>query len=306
MLGELEALRRHGWRGTVFLVDDNFIGNRGGVKALLRAIAAWRRETGEALAFVTEASVNLAADAELLRLMADAGFRKVFVGIETPDADSLAACAKHQNTRCDLVEAVRAIQRAGLEVMGGFIVGFDDDKPDIFERQFEFIQRAGVVTAMVGLLQALPRSRLYARLRREGRLLGQGGGDNTSTSFNFVPRLDAGTLIDRYRGLMVRLYEPDNYYRRIRTFLDEYRDRGPHTRVGVAEAKAFCRSLWVMGVRRAGRRAYWRFLGTVLRHHRSQFATAMTLAVYGHHFRIVAGGLQGAGPVAVPPGGLPC
>jgi radical SAM superfamily enzyme YgiQ (UPF0313 family) len=288
MIAELDDLRRRGWNDSVFLVDDNFIGNRRRAKELLRAMAHWRRTTGARLTLLTEASVDLAADAELLDLMVEAGFKKVFLGIETPDADSLEACAKHQNARCDLVEAVRTIQRAGLEVMGGFIVGFDDDKPDICERQFEFIQRAGVVTAMVGLLQALPRSRLYERLRREGRLRGESEGDNTSVRFNFVPRLDADELVDRYRRLMRRLYEPENYYRRIESFLREHRPRGPRPRISRSDVRAFLRSVWEMGFRRSGRRAYWRFMGTTLLRHPAQFGVAMTLAIYGHHYRMVA------------------
>jgi radical SAM superfamily enzyme YgiQ (UPF0313 family) len=291
LIAELEELRRRKWESSVFLVDDNFIGNRGKVKELLPAIARWRRETGARLTFVTEASVNLAADPELLGLMVEAGFKKVFLGIETPDATCLKACAKFQNVRCDLVEAVHTIQRAGMEVMGGFIVGFDEDKPDIFERQFDFIQQAGVVTAMVGLLQALPRSRLRERLQREGRLLGESEGDNTSVRFNFIPRLDTGFLVDGYRRLMRRLYEPDNYYVRIHTFLDQHVRRGPRPPVGWPEVQAFFRSLWVMGVLNRGRRAYWRFLGSTIRHHPGQFGLAMTLAIYGHHFRIVARGL---------------
>jgi radical SAM superfamily enzyme YgiQ (UPF0313 family) len=288
LIGELEALRLRGWRDPVFLVDDNFIGNRRRVKDLLRGIAGWRRDTGTSITFLTEASVNLAEDPELLALMVDAGFKKVFLGIETPDAESLDACAKFQNARCDLVEAVRTIQRAGLEVMGGFIVGFDQDKSDIFERQFEFIQKAGVVTAMVGLLQAVPRSRLYRRLQDEGRLIGESLGDNTSVRFNFVPRLDSDFLVRNYRELMRRLYEPNAYYRRIRAFLDEHRKRGPRGRVGVPEIRAFLRSLWVMGLRHRGRRSYWRFMVSTLRHHPAQFGLAMTLAIYGHHFRLVA------------------
>jgi len=288
MIGELEAVRLRGWKDSVFLVDDNFIGNRGGVKDLLRAIVDWRRGTGTRITFLTEASVNLAEDTELLGLMAAAGFKKVFLGIETPDADSLNACAKFQNTRQDMVGAVHTIQQAGLEVMGGFIVGFDEDKPDIFDRQFDFIQKAGVVTAMVGLLQAVPRSRLYRRLKEEGRLLGESLGDNTSARFNFVPRLDGDFLVRNYRELMRRLYEPDAYYRRIRAFLDEHRRRGPGLRVGRSEVRAFLRSLWVMGVLHRGRRSYWRFMASTLRHHPAHFGLAMTLAIYGHHFRIVA------------------
>ena len=288
LLAELDGLRLSGWRGSTFLVDDNFIGNRRKVKALLRAIIGWRRDTRAGMTFLTEASVDLAADEELLQLMVDAGFKKVFLGIETPDAAALESCRKHQNVRCDLVEAVRTIQQAGIEVMGGFIVGFDEDRPDIFERQFEFIQKAGVVTAMVGLLQAVPRSRLYRRLKREGRLLGESLGDNTRARFNFEPRLDREFLVGRYRDLMTRLYEPENYYRRIRAFLDAHRPRGPRVRVGWRELNAFFRSLWLMGVVHKGRRAFWRFMGSTLRHHPAQFGLAMTLAVYGYHYRAVA------------------
>jgi radical SAM superfamily enzyme YgiQ (UPF0313 family) len=288
MLAELDALRLRGWRGSTFLVDDNFIGNRRKVKELLRAIIGWRRDTGAKLTFLTEASVNMAEDPELLRLMADAGFKKVFLGIETPDADSLEACQKYQNARCDLDQAVQRIQEAGMEVMGGFIVGFDDDKPDIFERQFEFIQRTGVVTAMVGLLQAVPRSRLYQRLKQEGRLLSESLGDNTRARFNFEPRLPREFLVGKYRELMQQLYEPDTYYGRIRAFLDRHRPAGPRPRIGPADVGAFFKSLWLMGVVHRGRRAYWRFMASTLRHHPAQFGLAVTLAIYGHHFRVVA------------------
>jgi radical SAM superfamily enzyme YgiQ (UPF0313 family) len=164
LVAELEELRRRGWREMVFVVDDNFIGDKARARTLLREIVAWRRRTRAEMGFLTEASVNLAADAELCALMVEAGFTKVFVGIETPSVESLEECHKVQNRGRDLVEVVRTLQRHGLEVMGGFIVGFDNDGWDIFKRQFEFIQRSGVVTAMVGLLTALPQTRLYHRL----------------------------------------------------------------------------------------------------------------------------------------------
>ena len=288
LLAELDALRSRGWDGSTFLVDDNFIGNRKRVKELLRAIIAWRQETGARMTFFTEASINMAEDAELLDLMVAAGFKKVFLGIETPSAESLQECRKYQNTRCDLVAAVQTIQNAGREVMGGFIVGFDADTPDICERQFEFIQKAGVVTAMVGLLQAVPRTRLYQRLRREGRLLGDSGGDNTRAVFNFEPKLDRESLIQNYRKLMRKLYEPGAYYQRIRAFLDQHRPTGPPVRLRWREFGAFLKSLWLMGIVHKGRRAYWRFLATTLHRHPAQFGLAMTLAIYGHHFREVA------------------
>jgi radical SAM superfamily enzyme YgiQ (UPF0313 family) len=291
LIAELESLRLRGWEGATFLVDDNFIGNKRKVKALLRDMIGWRRDTGSRMTFLTEASVNMAADPELLDLMVAAGFKKVFLGIETPDPESLRACHKLHNANCDLVESVHTIQRAGLEVMGGFIVGFDSDQPDIFERQFEFIQQAGVVTAMVGLLQAVPRSRLYQRLAREGRLLGDSLGDNTKAAFNFEPKLDRDFLVSNYRRLMERLYEPSAYYQRIRAFLNEHRSLGPRRAPTPAEYSALLRAFWVIGVASRGRRAYWRFCASTLLKHPNQFGLAITLAIYGHHFRQVSRGL---------------
>jgi len=292
LLAELDFVRLRGWRGSTFLVDDNFIGNRKKVKDLLHTIIRWQRDTGWTMTFLTQASVNIADDPELLRLMVEAGFTKVFLGIETPDAESLQECQKTVNIRCDLVEAVRTIQRAGLQVMGGFIVGFDSDKPDIFERQFDFIQKAGVVTAMVELLQGLPRSRLYERLAREGRLLpGESLGGSAAARLNFEPKLDREFLLRKYRELIQRLYEPTNYYRRIRTFLEQYQPGGPSTGMSWPQVRALLRSFLLIGVIHRGRRAYWRFVVFALRHHPAQFGLAVTLAVYGYHFRKVAKGL---------------
>ena len=288
---ELDALHRLGWRSSVFFVDDNFIGNRPRCKELLRAIIDWRENTRSSMTFLTEASVDMAEDAALLELMVGAGFKKVFLGIETPAAEGLKECRKLHNLRGDLLTSVGRIQAAGLEVMGGFIVGFDSDTRDIFDRQFDFIQKAGVVTAMVGLLQAVPRSRLYQRLRREGRLRGDSDGDNTSATLNFETRLNRDFLAGKYRDLMRRLYEPGAYYARIARFLDQHRPRGPRAHFSRAELGAFFKSLWLMGVRHRGQRAYWRFLARTLLHHPGQLGLAMTLAVYGHHFRQVAAAL---------------
>ena len=290
-VGELETLRTLGWRGPVFVVDDNFVGDKRRSRELLREVIAWRERTRTRMTFLTEASVNIAADPEILELMVAAGFKKVFLGLETPSAESLRECRKLQNLRRDLADSVRTIQRAGLEVMGGFIVGFDSDEPDIFQRQFEFIQKTGVVTAMVGLLQALPNSRLYKRLAGEGRLRRHSSGDNTRAAFNFEPRLDREFLIENYRSLMRRLYEPAAYYERIRTFLKTHRVRGPREVFTWRDAGALFRSLWFMGVVHRGRRAYWRLLvGTLVRRPR-QIGIAVTLAIMGHHYRTVAAGL---------------
>ncbi len=291
LIRELDALRALGWDEMVFIVDDNFIGNKKCAKALLRELITWRERTGAQMGFLTEASVNLAEDTELCELMAQAGFKKVFLGIETPSLAALEECHKSQNTRRDLVESVQIIQRAGMEVMAGFIVGFDSDQEDIFHRQFEFIQRSGVVTAMVGLLTALPQTALYRRLLREGRIEAESTGNSVEAVLNFKTRLDREYLVNGYREFMNRLYAPDAYYRRIRTFLANHRPRGPSLQVSVRDVKAFLRSIWMLGVRHQGRFSYWRcFLGTLLRRPR-QLPVAIELAIVGHHFRSVARGL---------------
>ena len=291
MLRELEALAVRGWRGRVFLVDDNFIGNRARVKDFLRALIAWRADRGARFSFLTEATINLADDPELLELMAQAGFRSVFVGIETPNPAGLQECNKRQNAGRDLAESIRAIQRSGIEVMGGFIVGFDSDPRDIFDLQFDFIQRTGIATAMVGLLTALPKTRLYHRLLGEGRLDADATGNNTEAVLNFVPKLDREYLIRGYRTLMKSLYEPGTYYQRVLTFLAEYKPHGPKTSITKDDLVAFVRSLWTMGVRHNGRRAFWKYLATVVSRHPRRLPLAIALAIHGFHYRMVAKGL---------------
>ena len=291
MIRELNALIDAGWRSSIFIVDDNFIGNKVKVKALLRELIVWREQRAVRIPFITEASLNLVDDPELIDLMVRAGFKKVFIGIETPAEDGLAECAKVQNTQRDLVSAVNTIQRAGLEVMAGFIVGFDSDTHTIFERQRRFIQEAGVVTAMVGLLTALPQTRLFARLKSEGRILGQSTGNNSEAALNFVPKLDRQVLLDGYRALVKHLYAPKNYYRRALTFLREYRPRGPRMSLPLSDLRAFVKSLWVMGIWTRGRREYWKFFTRSLLFHPRAFAEAMNLAIIGHHFRKVAANL---------------
>jgi radical SAM superfamily enzyme YgiQ (UPF0313 family) len=287
LIAELESLRVLGWKDMVFIVDDNFIGDRRRTKVLLHLLVEWRRRTRAKMGFLTEASVNLADDPELCALMVEAGFRKVFVGIETPSVEALQECHKLQNQR-DLVSAVKTLQGRGLEVMGGFIVGFDSDQSDIFRRQFEFIQRSGVVTAMVGLLTALPQTRLWKRLKQEGRLEGESSGNNTEASLNFKTRLSREFLESGYRELMKKLYEPGNYYRRIRTFLKSHRPAGTRLRVSRADMVALVKSFLVLGLWHRGRVAYWRlFWGTLFRRPR-QFQKAIELAILGHHFRRVA------------------
>ena len=285
---ELEALRLAGWKDMVFIVDDNFIGNRGRTRELLRELIAWRERVKPKMGFLTEASMNLADDPALCELMVKAGFKKVFLGIETPSAEGLEECGKQQNRKRDLGDSVRILQRAGLEVMGGFIIGFDSDPQDIFRRQFEFIQQSGVVTAMVGLLTALPETALYRRLAREGRILAETCGNNTGAAINFVTRLDREFLLSGYSELMRRLYEPKHYYRRIRAFLRTYQPRGPSVRLSGSEVKAFLKSLWLLGVWHAGRRAYWWLFWSTLLASPRKFHAAMELSILGYHFRRIA------------------
>jgi radical SAM superfamily enzyme YgiQ (UPF0313 family) len=288
LVAELEELRLRGWQGMVFVVDDNFIGNKEQAKAMLRELIQWRTRTGAKMGFLTEASANLADDAELCDLMVRAGFKKVFVGFETPSLESLKECRKLQNCRRDLVETVTTLQRAGLEVMGGFIVGFDNDPADIFQRQFEFIQRSGVVTAMVGLLTALPETRLYRRLFDEGRIETESTGNNTQAELNFHPRLGREFLVNGYRELMKELYKPRNYYQRICTFLDNHKPQGPRVPLAWADVQAFLKSLWLLGFWHHGRLAYWRFCITTLLRRPRLFHVGIELAIIGYHFRRVA------------------
>jgi radical SAM superfamily enzyme YgiQ (UPF0313 family) len=288
LVAELEQLRLRGWKDMVFVVDDNFIGNKKQAKALLRELIHWRTHTRTKMVFMTEASANVADDVELCDLMVRAGFKKVFVGFETPSLESLKECRKMQNCSRDLVQTVKTLQQAGLEVMGGFIVGFDNDPADIFQRQFEFIQRSGVATAMVGLLTALPQTRLYRRLSDEGRIETESTGNNTQAALNFRPRLDRDFLVNGYRDLMNELYRPRNYYRRIGTFLRNHRPQGPRLRLSSTDFQAFLKSLWLLGIWHRGRFAYWRFcIGTLFRRPRL-FPVAVELAIIGYHFRRVA------------------
>ncbi|MBI4718487.1 MAG: B12-binding domain-containing radical SAM protein [Planctomycetes bacterium] len=288
VIRELDALLDAGWRGPVFVVDDNFIGHKAKAAELLRELVAWRKRRGTRTNFSTEASLNLADSPELLDLMVRAGFNRVFIGIETPEEESLAECAKVQNRGRDLAEAVRRMQVAGLEVMGGFIVGFDHDKPDIFERQWRFIQEAGVVTAMVGLLTALPKTRLFTRLSEEGRILRESTGNNLDAVLNFVPKLDRETLVGGYRALVRRLYAPRAFYARALTFLQSYRPRPARRYPDWRECAALLRSLWVMGFRTRGRRAFWKYITVACVRHRRALAEAVDIAIRGHHFRKVA------------------
>jgi len=288
IIAELDSLYARGWRKSIFFVDDNFIGNKKHIKTeVLPALIEWRRgKIG--MPFSTEASINLADDAVLLRLMVEAGFDTVFVGIETPNEAGLAECNKTQNRGRDLVESVRVLQRAGLQVQGGFIVGFDSDAPTIFQQQIDFIQRSGIVTAMVGLLQAPLGTRLYERMQREGRLVKEFSGDNVDGSTNIVPKMGLDSLREGYGRILSHIYAPKFYYERVVTFLREYQPPKIRLQLEPQYVLALWRSIYQLGIRGAERVHYWRlFFWTLFRRPRL-FPMAITLAIYGYHFRQVA------------------
>jgi radical SAM superfamily enzyme YgiQ (UPF0313 family) len=285
IITELDGLYDLGWRGEIFFVDDNFIGNKRYLKTkLLPALMDWRKDK-RGVPFYTEASVNLADDEVLIEMMVAAGFNAVFIGIETIDEESLAECSKTQNKNRNLVQDVKRLQQAGLQVQGGFIVGFDSDTPSIFQRQIDFIQKSGIVTAMVGLLQAPPGTRLYERLKQEGRLLGRLSGDNVDGTTNIIPSMGLNALRDGYRSIMRHIYSDKYYYQRVKTFLREY--EAPKIRLPLEFQRflAIFRSNIRLGVFGKERFQYWRLLLWTLFRRPKLLPLAITLAIHGHHFR---------------------
>ncbi len=313
ILDELDRLYAQGWRREVFFVDDNFISNRGRLKReLLPAITEWMDRHRYPFSFYTQASINLADDEELMRLMAEAGFECVFVGIESLNDVTFAECNKVQNKGRDLAGCIRKIQQFGMQVQGGFILGFDSDPPTIFDDLIEFIQASGVVTAMVGLLQPPRGTRLYDRLRREGRLVEDVGCQNTDGTLIFVPVMKSEDLIAGWRRVVETLFSPECYHARIWNFIDTWRPLHK-TRMGYAwrDVQALVMSIYHLGIRGRGRRHFWRLFAWTLRHPRDQH-TVLTLVALGHHFRRVFADLPTADelkPVAQSPGshkGSPC
>lgn len=284
MIREFNILYDMGWRGRCFIVDDNFIGNKVKVKQLLRDLIPWQQARKYPFTLFTEASVNLAEDNELMRLMTAAGFDSVFLGLETPAEECLLECGKHQNTAKDLVEAVKRIQRNGMEVMGGFIIGFDNDPPNIFERQIAFIQSSGVVKAMIGLLNAIPGTKLYQRLQNEGRLIDNCTGDNCDGSLNFIPKMDADKIRAGYQAVLDNIYSPREYYQRVLEFLKEYRPIRKR-RINWLEIKALIRSMIYLGILEKGKIYYWKLFIRALMFHRAAFGEAISSALFGYHFR---------------------
>lgn len=276
---------KKGWRGRCFIVDDNFIGNKVKAKSFLLQLKAWQEKRRYPFSLFTEASVNLADDEELMKMMTSAGFDSVFLGLETPAEECLVECGKRQNQSKDLVEAVKTIQRHGMEVMGGFIIGFDNDPPNIFERQIGFIQSSGVVKAMIGLLNAIPGTKLYQRLKDEGRLLADCTGDNCDGSLNFIPKkMDPETIRAGYQAVLNHIYSPAEYYKRVLEFLKEYKPTRTK-QINRLEIRAFFSSILYLGILDKGKIYYWKLLIRAFLFHRRSFGEAVSSALFGYHFR---------------------
>jgi radical SAM superfamily enzyme YgiQ (UPF0313 family) len=288
IIGELDGLYKMGWRGDIFFVDDNFIGNKAFLKKdLLPALIQWRKGK-KGLLFFTEASINLADDPALINKMVEAGFNKVFVGIETADEACLAECGKQQNKNRSLVEDVKTIQRLGLEVQAGFIVGFDHDLPTVFQKQMDFIQKSGIVTAMVGILQAMPGTRLFERMKKEGRLRGDTTGDNSNGTTNIIPTMNLMTLRDGYKKTLQRIYSPETYYQRVKTFLREYKPPKRREPFHFSHMIALVKSLFRFGIVSRSRYHYWKLLIWTQFNRPRLVRDAIALSICGYHYRKIS------------------
>jgi len=281
---ELNAMFGAGWKGPIFFVDDNFIGNKKETKELLKALAEWKRTTKHKTSFKTEASLNVADDEDLMQHLREAGFNSLFIGLETPSEESLAECGKFQNKNRNIVDSVLTLYRNGFEVSAGFIVGFDSDDTTIFKRQIEFIQKSGVVIAMVGILQAIPGTRLHERLKNENRLLTECTGSNTDFSLNFVPKIDPDVLVEGYKQIVKTVYSKKEYYERVLTFIRNYNHKVEDCFTAGA-LSAFFKSILYMGILDKSRRYYWRTFFISLFRYPHAFTKFVTMSIYYAHFR---------------------
>jgi len=287
ILKELESLQKAGWNSSVFIVDDNFIGNKKKTKEILRALIDWKKVNKNCkMSFITEVSLDVADDDELLSLLREAGFMSVFIGIETASQKSLEECGKYQNKNRNPLECVRKIQSCGIEVWGGFIVGFDSDDVSVFSKQTEFIQNSGIVMAMVSLLSALPGTRLYERLKRENRLIEEASGNNTDFSINFLTNISHDVLIKGYKEIISSLYSSENYYKRILIFLKHY---NPHFKesMDIKKIIILIKSMFIIGIFEEHRKYFWKMLFLSLFKYPNSFPKVMAMMIYYRHFRSV-------------------
>jgi radical SAM superfamily enzyme YgiQ (UPF0313 family) len=289
-IGELNTIYNLGYRGPISIVDDNFIGNKRKLKEeMLPLLIEWSKERKYPFSFITEVSVNLADDDLLMDLMIEAGFNSIFVGIETPSTESLQECGKSQNLKRNLVTSVKKLQGRGFIVSAGFIVGFDSDTGSVFEDQINFIQKSGIVSAMVGLLNAPSGTKLYKKLQSENRLLEIWSGNNMDGAMNFVPKMNYAELIGGYSKIIQTIYAQKEYYIRVKSFLNNYKQPfWNKNKIKLKEVRAFMMLIWLLGTLEKGKKYFWKLFAFSLLKHPNKFPIAMTMAVYGYHFRRVA------------------
>ncbi|MFA7228618.1 MAG: DUF4070 domain-containing protein, partial [Melioribacteraceae bacterium] len=290
VIAELDALYSAGWLGPVFFVDDNFIGNKVKLKQeILPSVINWMERNKSPFYFNTEVSINLADDDKLMQLMVKAGFEAVFIGIESPNEESLIECNKTQNRNRDLIQSVKNIQKAGLEVQGGFIVGFDNDPPLIFEKLTNFIQESGIVTAMVGLLNAPKGTKLQKRLLTEGRLLSDFTGNNTDFSMNFIPQMNPEVLMNGYKKILNTIYSPKYYYERVMRFMEDFEPKKKKVfHLNPNYVLALFKSMFKLGVVGEERYYYWKLFFWSLFRKPQLFSLAILFAIYGFHFKKIS------------------
>jgi len=284
-INEMDAILSQGYRGPLFIVDDNFIGNKKKVKELLKCIIDWQRKNDFPFALFTEASINVADDDELLELMRLSNIDMIFIGLETPDDSILSETNKNQNVKADLHESVKKIQRKGIEVLAGFILGFDNEPEDIFDRQIAFIEKAGIPMAMIGLMMALPETQLYRRLEREGRIINDSKGNNThELELNFIPTTPLEILVDGYKKVISELYSPQKYFDRCLNMLQEFPEKReiPNSPITLSAIRALMLSLFKQGFSSYGF-TYIKYVVKVFSSHRDYLAHAMSLAIKGYH-----------------------
>ncbi|MCR9136024.1 MAG: B12-binding domain-containing radical SAM protein [Alphaproteobacteria bacterium] len=307
MLAEFDRLYELGWRGGVFLVDDNFIGNKKNVKRLLDKLRYWQHDHGVPYYLDTEASVDLAADAELLMLMRQCNFSSVFLGLETPDVESLALTRKHQNNRSSMADAVRTLGESGLRVMAGFIIGFDNEKPGAGDRIVQFIEQCKIPTAFLSMLQVLPNTGLYTRLEREGRLIDNMNGLDHTATMNFVPTRPAAEIAREYLDAYDKLYDPIGYLERIYRYYMEigateveevdysgrptpdpkrltFREILKEVPVQLRMYKALFIILWRQGIVRKSRKVFWQRLFSMLWRRPDVFGQYVVMLAHNEHF----------------------
>jgi len=289
LIRELDKLYQMGWREGVFVVDDNFIAKKKKLQdEILPSMIQWNKERKYCFSFGTQASINIADEEKLMNMMSDAGFDSVFIGIETPNEESLKECHKNQNRNRNLIDSIHKVQQYGMQVTGGFIVGFDHDTPKIFDEMIHFIQNSGIVTAMVGLLNAPIGTKLYHRLIRENRFLKYPTGSNTDFTINFIPKMNYHDLLKGYQKILSTIYSPKYYYYRVLSLLKTLnvaRFKVKFRRFRWNYLAAFFRSIWYLGIKERGRKYYWRIFFWTLLHRPKLFPVAITYSITGFHFR---------------------